>query len=93
MNIGLATISLPKRTAIYWDASWILRNNYGGVEHRRRALRALSILARRDPSEHLRRAAGYAVSSLGLDMDILLLPHDESHRNGPERADHQDGAA
>lgn len=93
MTIGLATIALPKRTAIYWDASWILRNNYGGVEERRRALQALSILARRDPSDHLRWAAQGAMTSLGLDVDILLLPDDDPHGNDPERVDLQDGAA
>lgn len=93
MTIGLAAIDLPKRTAIYWDASWILRNDYGGVEQRRRALRALSLIARRDPSEHLRRAATSAVASLSLKEDILPLPNDTPYGKGLEHLDHQDGAA
>lgn len=93
MNIGLAGIALPKRTAIYWDASWMLRNNYGGVERQRQALRALSILARRDPSEHLRRAAECAMIRLGLDIDILPALHDDPRGKDPERFPHQDGAA
>lgn len=62
----LASVPLAERVEAYWHAVRTLRDPDGAPDLQTHALQALLVLARQEPNDRLRCAAGGTLVSLGL---------------------------